>query len=196
MRIISGKYKGRSISVPREVRFRPTTGKAKEALFSTLESLVAIEGLRVADFYAGSGAFGFEALSRGALFTLFVENNGNLADSIKKNARQLQLVSDEYLVIKSSFERGSEIIKQKPISVTFDVIFCDPPYEMHPGDELIKRILSAGLVHSGSIIIIESSTDLVMGAKFSISKVEARLIKKKSYGQTILRYYECLLSPD
>ena len=90
MRIIAGQFRGRTLEAPRGSATRPTGDRVREALFSMLASRIgSFEGLRVADLYAGSGALGLEALSRGATFAVFVEADGSAQAAIKANAAKL-----------------------------------------------------------------------------------------------------------
>jgi 16S rRNA (guanine966-N2)-methyltransferase len=119
MRIIAGKWRGRLIEAPPGDATRPTADRVRESLFSMLNSrLGSFEGLRIADLFAGSGALGFEALSRGAASATFVENDFAAGTIIRHNAEKLgtpiQLLSSSALAL--------------PPHQRFDLIFADPPY--------------------------------------------------------------------
>jgi len=118
MRIVAGEYKGRRLQAPRGRRTRPTSDKVREALFSILGD---VSGLRVLDLFAGSGALGLEAISRGAGQTVFVERDPRAIDAIHRNlhavgARAAVLEGDALTVIRQD---------QSP----YDLVFVDPPYD-------------------------------------------------------------------
>ena len=121
MRIIAGAWRGRTIEAPTGQSTRPTADRVRETLFSMLASrLGSFEELRVADLFAGSGALGFEALSRGAAHATFVENDLRAAGAIKRNAEGCGAAS------KSQLRGGSALALAA--AEPFDLIFADPPY--------------------------------------------------------------------
>ena len=136
MRIIAGQFRGRPLISPAGQATRPTADRVREALFSMLASRIgSFEGLRVADLYAGSGALGLEALSRGAAHATFVEN-GRLAQAgLKANAEKLG-VSDHIQILG-----GSALAL--PRSEPFDLIFADPPYSMGSGSAVVSAVAKA-----------------------------------------------------
>jgi 16S rRNA (guanine966-N2)-methyltransferase len=121
MRVIAGSLGGRSLSVPRGSETRPTADRVKEALFSMLGSM---RSLNVLDLYAGTGALGIEALSRGASHALFVEVSGDAVRCIKQNLCRLNL-TDRASVVHKRVERAK---RQIALGVPYDVLFCDPPW--------------------------------------------------------------------
>ena len=119
MRIIAGRWRGRPIEAPPGLATRPTADRVRETLFSMLTSrLGSFEDLRVADLFAGSGALGFEALSRGAAHATFVENASAAVASLKRNAAKLG--ADDAQILG-----GSALAL--PRAEPFDLIFADPP---------------------------------------------------------------------
>ena len=132
MRIIAGKWRGRVIEAPPGRSTRPTADRVRETLFSMLTSrLGSFEDLRVADLFAGSGALGLEALSRGAQSGTFVENNSAAAAAIRRNADKLG-VAVQVLAGSALSLPGSE---------PFDVIFADPPYAPGSGTAAVQSVL-------------------------------------------------------
>ena len=121
MRIIAGTLKGRRLSPPRWDGLRPTSDKLRETLFNVLGP--GIQGLRVLDGYAGTGAVGIEALSRGAAQVTFVESDRRAADLIAANLARCG-VTDRYAIIRVEFARARRRLE----GAAFDVIFLDPPY--------------------------------------------------------------------
>ena len=196
MRIIAGKYGGQSLCVPKDVDFRPTTGLVKEAIFSMLNSLLNYDGLSVLELYAGSGALGFEALSRGARTITFVEKNAKLVQAIKSSAATLKIDPGFYNLLNLSVERAisSSVVvdKLKAMSIkgSYDLILCDPPYETHPGNSVIEHILRGELYSNGAIMIVESALRFVMDNEVVVPSGYATLFKEKKYGSTMLRFYQ------
>ncbi|KWW99644.1 Ribosomal RNA small subunit methyltransferase D [Carbonactinospora thermoautotrophica] len=154
-RVIAGAARGRRLAVPPGQGTRPTSDRAREGLFSTVEALHGpLRGARVADLYAGSGAVGLEALSRGAAHVLLVEADARAARVIRENVRALGLPGAEVRVAK--VERLVEEAPGEP----YDVVFLDPPYAL--GDEEVRRVL-AGLSRHGwlgtdALVVVERAT--------------------------------------
>lgn len=142
MRIISGQFRGRTLDAPSGLSTRPTGDRVREALFSMLASRIgSFEGLRVADLYAGSGALGFEALSRGAAHATFVETDGAAHAAIKANAARLGVAECVRVL------GGSALAL--PRSEPFDVIFADPPYAPGSGSGIVKAVTAADWLAGG-----------------------------------------------
>ena len=118
MRVVAGVFKGRRLAAPRGTRTRPTADRVREALFSILGD---VGGARVLDLYAGSGALGIEALSRGAGSAVFVERDAKAVAAIERN---LAAVGIEETVVRQDVERFLA-----RADGAFDLVFCDPPYD-------------------------------------------------------------------
>jgi 16S rRNA (guanine966-N2)-methyltransferase len=148
MRIISGKWRGRPLEAPPGRSTRPTADRVRETLFSMLASrLGSFEDLRVADLFAGSGALGLEALSRGAASATFVENDPAAAAAIRRNAQKLganvQILGGSALAL--------------PRSEPFDLIFADPPYASGSGSALVESVLKSDWLAQGGWMCVETS---------------------------------------
>ena len=148
MRIIAGKWRGRPLEAPLGLGTRPTADRVRETLFSMLTSrLGAFDDLRVADLFAGSGALGFEALSRGAASVTFVENDSKAAAIIRGNADKLgapfQLISGSALTL--------------PRSGPFDLVFADPPYAPGSGTAVVEAVIQADWLAPGGWMSVETS---------------------------------------
>jgi 16S rRNA (guanine966-N2)-methyltransferase len=149
MRIIAGEWRGRPLQAPPGQGTRPTADRTRETLFSMLTSrLGSFEGLRVADLYAGSGALGLEALSRGAAFATFVENDRGALGAIRANVDALKAGARADI---------------RPLSATnlapaqpFDVVFADPPYAEGSGNAVVHGIRAAGWLADGGWLAIET----------------------------------------
>ena len=149
MRIIAGQLRGRTLEAPKGQSTRPTGDRVREALFSMLASRVgSFEGLRVADLYAGSGALGFEALSRGAAFATFVETDPPAQAAIKANAAKLG-VAERVRILG-----GSALAL--PRSDPFELIFADPPYAPGSGSGIVKAVSGADWLAVGGWMSVET----------------------------------------
>lgn len=149
MRIIAGEWRGRKLSTAEGMATRPTADRVRETLFSMLASrLGSFEGLRVADLYAGSGALGLEALSRGAAFACFVEQDPRAIAAIRSNLGVLGADERARVLARS--------VEALPASEPFDLVFADPPYERGSGSAAVAHILGAGWVEDGGWVAMET----------------------------------------
>lgn len=150
MRIIAGEWRGRRIEAPPGVATRPTADRVRETLFSMLASrLGSFDELRVADLFAGSGALGFEALSRGAASATFVERDAAAAAAIRRNAEKLGAMKRVQIVAGSALAL--------PQSEPFHLIFADPPYSPGAGNAVVAAVAQAGWLAPGGWLSIETS---------------------------------------
>ena len=162
MRIIAGEWRGRAIEAPPGQATRPTADRVRETLFSMLASrLGSFEDLRVADLFAGSGALGFEALSRGAASATFVEKDPKASAIIKRNAAKLG-AADRVRILGSS-------ALALPRSDPFDLILADPPYAAGSGTAAVQAIADADWLAPGGWMSVETSrSDKVAPCGFTI----------------------------
>lgn len=150
MRIISGKYKSRSLIAPKGDLTRPTSDRARESLFNVLQNLIDFEGKNVLDLFAGSGAFGFEALSRGAAHATFIEESKRATEAIIENTKTLEADTEVTLIKKDVYKW-----LENP-SGSFDLILADPPYDdARTLERLPEAIYSSRLLTPDSVVIIE-----------------------------------------
>lgn len=153
MRIIAGRWRGRLLTPPKSHAIRPTSDRAREALFSALEHrLGEFNDLRVADVFAGTGALGIEALSRGAASATFVDASNEAERIIKENLAVLGAASlGQVMRINIS---GLPISK-----VPYDVVFLDPPYRQNLATPALTSLLEQGWIGPASWIAIETGRD-------------------------------------
>lgn len=150
MRIIAGRLRGRRLFSPKTRRIRPTAGKVREALFSILGQRV--EGARVLDLFAGTGALGLEALSRGAQDAVFVEADPSAARLLKRNIESLGLDAACRVVVADVF-RALGIISGERGS--FDIVLLDPPYGKGLGKRVLEDAAQKGLIAARGIVAWE-----------------------------------------
>ncbi|GLF98973.1 16S rRNA (guanine(966)-N(2))-methyltransferase RsmD [Streptomyces yaizuensis] len=155
-RVIAGMAGGRRLAVPPGTGTRPTSDRAREGLFSSWEALLGgLEGLRVADLYAGSGAVGLEALSRGASHALLVEADARAARVVRENVRTLALPGAE---VRTG--RAEQVVAAGAPDRPYDVVFLDPPYAVTDDDlrEILITLRSGGWIMEGAMATVERST--------------------------------------
>jgi 16S rRNA (guanine966-N2)-methyltransferase len=179
-RIIAGAAKGRRLLTPTGAGTRPTSDRVREAMFSALESeLGAFAGLRVLDLYAGSGALGLEALSRGAGHVLLVDADARAVRTIRSNISAVGLPGAR--VVQSSALRALAGTPPAP----FDVVLADPPYAA-PGDEVepvLARLTQGWLAPKATVVVERSTRDRPMTWPAGMHGERTR-----RYGETMLWY--------
>ncbi|WBH16667.1 16S rRNA (guanine(966)-N(2))-methyltransferase RsmD [Sphingomonas radiodurans] len=150
MRVIAGQWRGRPLVAPKGEATRPTADRTREALFSMLASRVgSFDGLAVADLFAGSGALGIEALSRGAATCLFVEHDRPALDALRANVATLGATGAEV--------RAASVLALGPARAPLDVILMDPPYGTGAGAVALDKLARLGWVSPATWISIETA---------------------------------------
>lgn len=151
MRVIAGQWRGRPLVAPKGDATRPTADRTREALFSMLTSrLGSFDGLAVADLFAGSGALGIEALSRGAASCLFVEQDGTALDALKANLAKLGTRGDV---------RAGSVMALGPARAPLDLIMMDPPYGTGAGSVALDKLSRLGWTGPATWVSIETARD-------------------------------------
>lgn len=153
MRIISGKFKGRIIHPPKNLRARPTTDFAKENLFNVLNNQIDFEGIDVLDLFAGTGCISYEFASRGASTVTSVEINAVHVNFIKSTARGLGV--DNLFVV-----RANAFLYIKAVKKQFDVIFADAPYDIEGSETLPDMVFGHDILKDDGVFILEHSKNL------------------------------------
>ncbi|ATL30766.1 16S rRNA (guanine(966)-N(2))-methyltransferase RsmD [Streptomyces formicae] len=155
-RVIAGTAGGRRLAVPPGNGTRPTSDRAREGLFSTWQALHGtLDGARVLDLYAGSGAVGLEALSRGAGHTLLVEADARAARTIRENVRAVGLPGAEVRAGKAA-----QIVRSGTPTTPYDLVFLDPPYAVSDDDlrEILLTLRSESWLTDDALVTVERST--------------------------------------
>lgn len=153
LRIIGGSLKGRLIKAPQGARTRPTSSKVREAVFDILGS--RIENACFLDLYAGSGAVGIEALSRGASFSLFVESHFETGRLLKENIRMLDL-SARSQVLQMPADKALK--KMSDLALGFNFVFIDPPYKEDSWQKTLALTFESGILEPGAAVLLEHGT--------------------------------------
>ncbi|CAL9312500.1 16S rRNA (guanine(966)-N(2))-methyltransferase RsmD [Streptomyces griseoincarnatus] len=182
-RVIAGTAGGRRLAVPPGQGTRPTSDRAREGLFSTWQSLLGgpLDGERVLDLYAGSGAVGLEALSRGAGHVLLVEADARAARTVRENVKSLGLPGAE---VRSG--KAEQIVRTAAPEQPYDLVFLDPPYAVSDSDlrEILLTLRSQGWLTDDALVTVERST---RGGEFAFPPgFEA--IRARRYGEGTFWY--------
>ena len=155
MRVIAGRWRGRRLEAPPGRSTRPTSDRVREAVFSAVDSrLGGWEDVRAADLYAGSGALGIEALSRGASHVVFVESDRTAAGHIRRNLSSLGVTEDRATVLRARVEATPPAaIAPRPVSL----LFADPPYRIDAAEvtRVLLLLAEAGAMRAGTLVVYE-----------------------------------------
>jgi 16S rRNA (guanine(966)-N(2))-methyltransferase RsmD len=191
-RIVAGTLGGRQIATPAGVDTRPTSDRVREALFSTLETLVDLDGCRFADLYAGSGAVGLEAASRGASSVLLVESDARAAKAVRTNIAALAVADRCRLVVSRlpaalAAGPGQHTATAGSAGAGYDVVFADPPYAT-PGAELgqvLGGLTTYGWLATDGVVVIERSA-----RSDPVPEVDTiTVMRSRRYGESVLWYF-------
>ena len=182
MRIVGGAARRLKLHGPGKVGgIRPTSDKLREALFNMID----VTGGSFLDLFAGTGAVGCEAASRGAARVTMVESSAKAMATVKKNAGAVTQAIGEGAAIKTVHGDAVKFVGRKRTGKKYDWIFCDPPYDFGQSETLISHIVKSEILEPGGTLIWEAS-------KRSLPKTEFEPSKVKSYGDTVLLFYENL----
>ena len=176
MRVTGGIFRGRKLQTISGRATRPTADKVREAVFNVL--MHDVEGARVLDIFAGSGALGIEALSRGARSAVFVESGRTQVNAIKNNLRSLGLEAD---ILVKDYRTACRHLSEE--GQRFELIFADPPYDEVTPPEIVETVLQYGLLSHNGLLIIEHKR------KQAKESDKMHLLKKRRFGQTEVSFY-------
>ena len=176
MRIISGKYRGRAINPPKNLRARPTTDFAKEKLFNILQNLVDFEHCDVLDLFAGTGSISYEFASRGANSVTSVEINAVHHNFIRTTAKSLG--ADNIYAVKANV-----FLYLKSCPKSFDIIFSDAPYDLEDLEQVVGLVLDSNILKEDGIFIFEHSD------KFNFER-HPLFWQSRSYGSVQFTFFK------
>ncbi len=181
MRITGGECRGRILKMPKGAQVRPTQDKVREAIFNVIKGL--LPDSTILDLYAGSGAFGIEALSRGARWVIFVDDNTNCVKAIKDNLLVLGERRKKSQVLKMDAVRSISHLEEK--KQRFDIVFLDPPYHKGLLRNCLIKINACDILSQHSFVIAEHFKKQDMPENLG----GISLFKQKRYGDTVISFY-------
>ncbi|MEO8069371.1 MAG: RsmD family RNA methyltransferase [Flavobacteriales bacterium] len=156
MRVTSGRYKGRNIRAPKDLSARPTTDFAKQALFNILQHSVPMEGIRVLDLFAGTGAISLEFLSRGAIEVISVDHDEKAFRHLQRSARDTGI--DTWRLV-----RADALTYLRNAPGPFDIVFADPPFTMEGVEHIPMLVQISGALAPDGLFVLEHSRDVKTG---------------------------------
>ncbi len=179
MRVIAGKAKGHRLKVPRGTIVRPATDLVRGAIFSILEATTT-DWTQVLDLFAGSGALGIEALSRGAVWVDFVEREPRCCDIIRQNLEKTKFTAQAHIYCCSVAKAISFLDKE------YSIILMDPPYSDSSIGNLVTQLATSRLVGTGSTVVVTHSIHLLLGSTYAA----LNLIKERRHGDSCIAIYQ------
>jgi 16S rRNA (guanine966-N2)-methyltransferase len=182
MRIVGGTRKGTRLAAPAGAAVRPTSDRTREALFNILVHGIDgfdLEGARVLDLFAGTGALGLEALSRGAAWCLFVDIGTEARGLIRLNIEALDVGG-----VTKVWRRDATALGRCAPMPPFDLVFCDPPYGKGLGEAALASALEGGWLARGAVAVLEEDGRAEVEAIEGLDEIDAR-----TYGHTRIRIY-------
>lgn len=177
MRIVAGKFRGHALAAPKGNATRPTSDRVREALFNILGHGIedfSIEGVRVLDLFAGTGALGLEALSRGAKYALFIDDSAEARGVIRRNIEALHLTG-----IAKIWRRSADKLGPAGNVPSFGLVFLDPPYGKGLGEKALASVREGGWIAPDGIAVLEESV------KIDVEDIDGyEKIDRRTYGDT------------
>jgi len=180
IRIVAGRLRGRRLSVPSDPKLRPTSDKVREALFNILGQ--DLTGFDVLDLYAGSGALGFEALSRGARKVVFVEANPKTAGALRRSAEELSLEHEARVIVG----RVENVLDRARLGGPYHVIFADPPYDATAEAGLVDGVDAGRLLGMHGTLVVERESRIPA----DVGPSGLKLVRTAEYGRTALDFFK------
>ncbi len=182
MRIVAGKFRGHRIEAPEDASTRPTADRVREAVFNILAHGIegfTFDGARVLDLFAGTGALGFEALSRGAVFCQFVDDSVEARGLIRRNADALGVLGQVKIWRRDAAKLGP--CAPQP---GFNLVFADPPYDKGLAAKAIASVTEGGWLNAGAVMVVEEAEKTQIADPAGLA-----LLDKRSYGDTQVKFY-------
>ena len=187
VRIIGGQFKRRSVSFIDAEGLRPTPDRLRETLFNWL--IADIHDAQVLDSCAGSGVLGFEALSRGAAHTTFIEINPAQSNMLRQSAEQLRLDTATYQIIQGTAEQV--LTQNQTLPHHFDIVFIDPPYAQDLWQPILTALIKRSLITTETLIYLEADKDLTLQLNQLVASVNENSAPQAETTQGIIGF-ECL----
>ncbi len=187
MRIITGSARGIALKTLEGERTRPTAEKVKEAIFSALQ--FDLEGRTFLDLFAGSGQMGLEALSRGAVRAVFIDEGRDAMEIIKENAKKTGFFEKSHFLVSDY----RNYLRKAAGRETFDIVFIDPPYAERIAADAMLRVIAAGMAKHGTLFVLESEEEDVLAG---VVREDLVLQKAKKYGRTWVHIYRYVKEKD
>jgi 16S rRNA (guanine966-N2)-methyltransferase len=180
MRIVGGRLRGRGLAAPRDAAIRPTSDRLRESLFNILAHAHGdpVVGARVLDLFAGTGALGLEALSRGAREAVFVDMSAEARGLIRANIDTLGLAGVAKVLKRDATAPGAA----GPLGA-FDVVFCDPPYGKGLADKALSALVAGGWLAPVALLVVEERGDVAIAVPPPLN-----LIDRRDQGDTALTF--------
>lgn len=181
MRIVGGKFRGRALKTPSTQHIRPTTDRTRESLFNILAHTHAdaLDDTRVLDLFAGTGAVGFEALSRGAQFVLFVEQSAEGRGLLRANMENLGVQGQCKVFRRDATSLGGAGAMQP-----FQFVFADPPYGKGLGEHALQSAARGGWLSPGALVVLEDQDNAIAQLSDSFQPLERRV-----FGDTAMSFF-------
>lgn len=188
MRIVAGRFKGRALASPPSGAVRPTADRVREAIFDILTSRLGrdLGGARVLDLFAGTGAMGLEALSRGATSCVFVDSGVQARGVLRENIERFSVAASAQMLRRSALDLGPAGKFGR-----FDLVFVDPPYGQGLGEKALASALAGGWLHDDALIVLEESRDVDVAPPARFARLDRR-----QYGDTQVTFWACEAGPD
>ncbi|MEA2928563.1 MAG: rRNA (guanine966-N2)-methyltransferase [Hyphomicrobiales bacterium] len=171
MRIVGGRLRGRALAAPKSHGIRPTADRLRESLFNILAHAYGdpVSGARVLDLFAGTGALGLEAMSRGAAFALFVDDGAEARALMRQNVEALGLAAATRIFRRDATKLGAA----HPVE-PFSLVFLDPPYGKNLGEKALASAGAGGWLTKSALIVVEEATDAGFKAPAGFDEIERR----------------------
>jgi 16S rRNA (guanine966-N2)-methyltransferase len=182
MRIVGGEFRGRPLAAPRSQDIRPTSDRTREAVFNVIAHRFAdrLDGARVLDLFAGTGALGLEAMSRGAAFCMFIEESAEGRGRIRTNVEAFGLTGRTKI-----FRRDATRLGDAGNIQPFGLVFADPPYGKGLGELALVSARNGGWLVPGALCMVEETASAPFGPVEGFA-----LIDERAYGDTVIRFLE------
>lgn len=181
MRIIAGIARGRSLEAPQGVATRPTSDRVREAMFSAIEARLDLSGAQVLDLFAGTGALGLEAVSRGAVRAVFVDHSPDCERLILRNGSSIGFAEAISVICTDVVGALAQLTGQ---GLVFDLVLADPPYA-DAVDELLDEISRSRLLEEGGLLVLEHAKQ----RRAPEACGELRLLHGRRYGDTAVSFF-------